>query len=313
VAISGQTTEFACSAGYTTHATGSTVCVAATSLLTTTANPAAGGTVTPASGNQSANAVVNLKATPNQGYVFSSWSGSSVANPTSASTTIAMTGPESVTANFVSAITVSTSNIAFGTIYLGSLTTKSVTVTNIGATPITMHNPILSIVSGGNSSEFAAVNLCPSSLAAGKSCTISVTFAAGPFYNPQTATLSIMDNAGGSPQKVMLTALVIDPQAQVSVDEWNFGTHKVNTSSVKSITLTNTGATALTNIHIVPGKNPTDFTETNNCPASLGVKASCTINVTFKPLVRGSLSGSVVITDNAQSSPQSISLSGTGN
>jgi uncharacterized repeat protein (TIGR02543 family) len=258
--------------------------------------------------------VVILKATANPGYVFSGWSGSAVANASSASTTITMTGPESVTANFVAAITVSSTSIPFGTVYLGSLTTKNVTVANIGAAPITMHNPILSIVSGGNSSEFAAVNLCPGSLAAGKSCTISVTFAAGPFYNPQTAMLSIMDSAAGSPQKVMLTAQVINPQAQLSVDEWNFGTHKVNTSTVRSITLTNTGATALTNIHIgIAGRNPTDFTETNNCPASLGVRSSCTINVTFKPLARGSLSGSVVITDNALNSPQSISLSGTGN
>jgi hypothetical protein len=210
---------------------------------------------------------------------------------------------------------ISTTGINFGTLYLGSIVTKTVTVTNIGDAAMTITAPIISIVQGGNSSEFVAVSLCPNSLEAEKSCTISVTFVAGPFFNPQTATLSIMDNAPGSPQKVSLTALVIDPRSQLSVTSWNFGTQKENTSSAaKPVTLTNTGLTALTIDNIaIAGKNPTDFTETNNCPSSLGVKSSCTIGVTFKPLAKGSLSGSVVITDNAQNSPQSISLSGTGN
>ncbi|MBT9330157.1 beta strand repeat-containing protein [Paracidobacterium acidisoli] len=69
-------------------------------LLTISANPSYGGTVTPASGAYyAANAVVNITETPNSGYTFTGWTGS-VASPSSASTTVAMTGPESVTANF---------------------------------------------------------------------------------------------------------------------------------------------------------------------------------------------------------------------
>jgi uncharacterized repeat protein (TIGR02543 family) len=52
------------------------------------------------------------------GYVFSNWTGSAVANPNSAFTTITMNGPENVTANFLSAITASPSSVAFGTVYL---------------------------------------------------------------------------------------------------------------------------------------------------------------------------------------------------
>jgi FlaG/FlaF family flagellin (archaellin) len=168
---------------------------------------------------------------------------------------------------------------------------------------------------GGNSEEFAAVNLCPKSLAAGKSCTIGVAFVGGPFYNPQTAKLNIMDNVAGSPQTVNLTALVINPQAQPSAASLNFGAEKKGTSATaKPLTLTNTGATALTIGSIaIAGKNPLDFTETNNCPSSLGVKSSCTIQVAFKPTATGSRTASLVITDNAQNSPQYVSLSGTGN
>jgi hypothetical protein len=142
-----------------------------------------------------------------------------------------------------------------------------------------------------------------------------VTFIAGPFYNPQTATLNIADNSPGSAQTVRLTAQVIDPQAQLSVTNLNFGTQKQGTSSgARTLTLTNAGATALAiNSIAIAGNNPADFSETNNCTASLTSNASCTIKVTFEPAAKGLRSGSVVIADNAWNSLQSISLSGTGN
>jgi uncharacterized protein (DUF2345 family) len=110
------------------------------------------------------------------------------------------------------AVTVSPSNINFGSVNLGSITTKTITVTNVGTAVVTINQPLLSIVQGGNSNEFVAVSLCPSSLAVGKNCTITIAFVAGPFYTPQTATLEIMDNAPGSPQPVTLSALVLTPQ-----------------------------------------------------------------------------------------------------
>ena len=81
-------------------ATGGTV-TATQYQLTTSASPAAGGTVTPAGGLYNAGTVVNLTATANSGYQFSTWSGS-VAAANSATTTVTMSAAETVTANFVS-------------------------------------------------------------------------------------------------------------------------------------------------------------------------------------------------------------------
>jgi hypothetical protein len=68
--------------------------------LTTAANPPIGGTVSPTSGNYyTSGTVAPLTATPNAGYSFTSWTGN-VANASSASTSITMTAPQSVTANF---------------------------------------------------------------------------------------------------------------------------------------------------------------------------------------------------------------------
>jgi hypothetical protein len=226
-----------------------------------------------------------------------------------------VTGTVTVTLIPVPLAAISASNINFGTIYLGSIVTKTITVTNVGDAPMIVNQPFISNVQGGNFTEFIAENLCPPPLAVGKSCTISITFIAGPFFNPQTATLSINDNAPGSPQKVSLTALVIDPLAHLSISSWNFGTQKENTSSgAEVVTLTNTGLTALTINNIaIAGADPLDFTQTNTCPSTLAANSSCKINVTFKPTAKGLRSASVVITDNAQSSPQSISLIGAGN
>jgi uncharacterized repeat protein (TIGR01451 family) len=66
--------------------------------LTTAAGT--GGTVTPASGSFfDAGTVVNVSATASSGFVFGSWSGP-VANANAAATTVTMSAPVSVTANF---------------------------------------------------------------------------------------------------------------------------------------------------------------------------------------------------------------------
>jgi hypothetical protein len=283
-------------------------------LLTTAAIPASGGTVSPPGGSYAANSVVTLTATPNVGYVFSSWTGA-VANASNASTTVTMSTAESVTANFISAVTVAPSSIDFGTVYLGTITIRKVTLTNNGTSPLTVNDPFLSILKGGNSDEFVAVNECPKSLAAGNRCPITIAFVAGPFYTPQTATLSIVDNAAGSPQTVNLTATVIDPQASFQPTSLRFGTQAVGRSTTKTVTLKNTGATTLSVTAMsVTGTNASDFTLTpsSNCGSSLSAGSSCTISVTFEPATEGSFSATLNVTDNTWSRTQTVPLSGTG-
>ena len=215
--------------------------------------------------------------------------------------------------SFGPTIAISPLSIDFGTVYLGTITTKKVTITNTGTSALTIKDPFISIVEGGNSREFVQVSLCPKSLAVGKNCTITISFVAGPFYTPQTASLSIMDNAPGSPQTVGLTALVIDPQASINPCSLSFGTEKVNTSASKTVTLENTGATSLnlTGLTVV-GANASDFTESSNCTSSLTAGSSCMISVTFKPTGKGSRSATLKITDNARSATQTELLSGVG-
>lgn len=284
-------------------------------LLSATAGP--GGSVTVAGGYYSAGMSQPILATANPGYTFSGWTGSAdIANASSASTSITIRGPESIMANFTAVPTISVTppSIDFGTLYLGNIVTKTVTVSNVGAAPMSISDPFIAIVSGGNSYEFITLNLCPKTLAAGKSCIMTVTFLAGPFYTPQTATLTINTNAPGGSQTVPLTATVINPQATFNPSSVNFGTVKSGSTTTKPITLTNTGTTALAINNIAITGATSDFgVASSTCPTSLPAGKSCSIGVTFAPGSKGTWSGALVVSDNASSNSQSVALSGKSN
>ncbi|MGD0626655.1 MAG: hypothetical protein ABSB32_18340 [Thermodesulfobacteriota bacterium] len=70
--------------------------------LATSISPANAGTVSPSSGNYDPNTNVNLTATANSGYTFSSWSGLASGDTSSGNTArIYMNNNRSITANFV--------------------------------------------------------------------------------------------------------------------------------------------------------------------------------------------------------------------
>ena len=162
---------------------------------------------------------------------------------------------------------------------------------------------------GTNSGDFSQTNTCGSSVLAGGNCTISV------FFTPtasgaRSATLNITDDAENSPQTVSLSGT---GQAPVTLSKTNisFGAVLVGSSATASpVTLTNNQSISLTNISIsVTGAA---FSQVNTCGTSIGPGAKCTITVTFAPKTTGAQTGSVNISDSASNSPQTISLTGSG-
>jgi uncharacterized protein (DUF2141 family) len=100
--------------------------------------------------------------------------------------------------------------------------------------------------------------------------------------------------------------------AILSPSSLNFAPQAPGTSSSpQTVTLTNRGIAALTFSGItISGANAAGFTETNNCPSSLAVNASCQIKVTSNPEGAGSQTASLNVTDNAPDSPQTVALTG---
>ena len=93
-----------------------------------------------------------------------------------------------------------------------------------------------------------------------------------------------------------------------------FGDQKVGTTSAAQvITVTNNATTALTIKKLaVTGTGGPDFAQTNTCGTSLAAGASCTVSVTFTPKSASSYNAAISIADTGGGSPQSASLSGTG-
>jgi hypothetical protein len=100
------------------------------------------------------------------------------------------------------------------------------------------------------------------------------------------------------------------PGAAVSPASLTFGNQSVQTTSApQTLTLTNSGSAALAITSITASG---DFAQTNSCGGSVAAGGSCTITVTFTPTSASARTGSVTITDNAPSSPQTVTLSGAG-
>jgi hypothetical protein len=184
-------------------------------------------------------------------------------------------------------------------------TAKSVALSNTGNAALTL----TSIVASG---DFAQTNNCGTSVAVGASCTITVTFTptAG---GTRTGAITLKDNAADSPQTVTLTGtgVALVPVATFSLTSLTFGTQQVgSTSSLRSISLTNTGAANLTISSIAASG---DFTQVNSCSTGILVPGTtCTISISFTPTAAGTRTGAITVTDNAANSPQTVTLTGTG-
>jgi hypothetical protein len=186
---------------------------------------------------------------------------------------------------------------------------QNVTVTNTGNKNL---NITAITFTGTNPGDFSQTNTCSVAVAAGKTCTISVSFTPAA-TGARSANLSITDNAPDSPESLAVSGTGVSsgsPAVSLNPTSLTFATQLVGTTSPgQTVTLTNTGTGALSITSITSSG---DYAQTNNCGSTVNAGASCTITVTFTPTAPNTRTGAVTITDNAPDSPQSVSLTGTG-
>ncbi len=212
--------------------------------------------------------------------------------------TVALTGTGTAPA-----VTLSATTLGFAQQAVGSTSAaQTVMLTNSGQAALT-------IASVGASGDFAQTNTCGTSLAAGANCNITVTFTPTA-TGTRTGIVTLTDNGPGSPQTIALTGVGIAPAVTLSATTLGFAQQAVgSTSAAQTVMLTNSGQAALT---IASVGASGDFAQTNTCGTSLAADANCNISVTFTPIAAGTRIGTLTITDNANGTPQMVSLSGTG-
>ena len=199
---------------------------------------------------------------------------------------------------------------------IGEASVQTVTLTNNLPTALTI-NSIAGFTGGYSlSAPNTTCPLAPATLPSGQSCQIGVSLTP-PSLGPQNGTMNISYNASGSPTAVSLTANAVQPVV-LSSSSLTFPAQFVGTTSAgQSVTLTNEQAVPLTISSVtVAGADPNDFSTGGNCPtapATLSPGQSCQINVFFTPTTSGTRTATVDINDNAPGSPQTITLTGSGN
>ena len=170
-------------------------------------------------------------------------------------------------------------------------------------------------VTGTNPGDFAITNssTCTnnSTVAINGSCTIQVTFTPSGIGS-RSASVNITDNASDSPETIFLLGSGPDGGASVSPATLTFPSQYVGTTGLpQTVIVTSTGTVAPLMVSAV-GASPADFGVINNCTNPVPTPNSCTIGVFFDATAGGTRTGTLMITDNATDSPQTVTLTGSG-
>src|SRR5207302_953574 len=198
------------------------------------------------------------------------------------------------------------SNVQLSNAGTGPLTFTSIALTGTNASDLVLAVP--TIGTGGRTQT---------TLAAGANCNVGLKFQPAS-TGAKSASLSVADDAAGSPQSVSLAGTGIAPAVTLAPTNLAFGTQRVSTPSpVQTVTLTNSGTAPLAiATALLRGAKPGDFalptvtTCTTLAPAAAG--ANCNVELTFPPAATGAQSARLTVADDAADSPQSVSLAGTG-
>jgi hypothetical protein len=212
------------------------------------------------------------------------------------------------------AVSLSPGSLAFGNQTVGmSSSVRSVTLANTGS-------GAFGITAVTASAGFGVSHNCGASLAAGASCTLSVSFTPSTIGS-LSGNISVASNAAGSPHAVNLSGsgvatspvLVWTPAAS-SVD---FGSAVVGASPAsRTLTLANQGPGAVVLQQFgLAGANAGDFSLGNggSCVlnASLAQGAACSLVLAFQPGTVGARAAALQVLSSG-SNPPALALNGNG-
>ncbi len=276
--------EFALAAGGTCAA-GSSVAPSSSCTMVVTFTPAAAGL---------RNAVLSV-----------------IHNAANSPTTVALSGTGNAVP--VPTLSINATSLSFGSQAVGTAgATQLVTVTNSGTAALNFTGLALS---GTGAGDFTRGGTCStaSPVAAGASCTLVLGFTPAA-TGSRSATLTLASNASNGSASLALSGTgTATPQPAVSLSAAAiaFGNQTVGTASNASVvTLTNTGSATLSISSL--SASGSDFSLSHNCPANLSAGSACNLSTSFTPTTTGARSGSLTITTNAATSPDTLNLSGTG-
>ena len=185
-----------------------------------------------------------------------------------------------------------------------SSTPAAITLTNSGSRN-------LGISSVTISGDFTQTNNCGSSLDAGASCTVEITFTPSA-TGSRSGQLKFSDNAAASPQSVFLYGTgVAAGSLQVTPEAVAFGPVMVGQTVSTVVKIMNTGGSAVT-VNSLSMSGPELHLTGVSVPFTLTAGASASFDVSFSPTTTGAISGSIGVANNSADPSVTIAVSGNG-
>jgi hypothetical protein len=222
---------------------------------------------------------------------------------------------------------VTPSPLDFGNVPVtGTAVTAVLTLRNDGGASVT------GITIGALTGVFSRTTTCPASgtLAAGTSCTITVSYTPTTINATSNASLTITGSVAidGAPVAISGTGVAVVRSASVSPASLAFGNQAdFSTSAAQTITVTNTGNTALAaqtfTINPATGFARATGGAAGTCGAALAAGAQCTYGVVFSPTLAQAYNSTLTVgyapaatvtylSATGTSVPGPVALSGTG-
>ncbi|HVS88295.1 MAG TPA: choice-of-anchor D domain-containing protein [Candidatus Acidoferrum sp.] len=253
-------------------------------------------------GASSASYTTPATTTSDSGSTFDVVVSNTVGTVTSAAATL------TVNAAPTPGIQVSSTSLNFGNAVVGSTSSQVLIITNTGTATLS----ITQVTESGSAFTVSGFSL-PLNVNAGQQTTIAVAFLPTS-VGSASGSISIVSNAPTSPTSVGLsgTGIAATLTLNISPTSLSFGSITTGTSSApQTVTITNTGNSNVTISQISVSGAGYSITG-GGAPVTLSPSQTLTLTALFSPTATGSVSGSISIVSNANGSPASVSLSGTG-
>ena len=233
----------------------------------------------------------------------------------SASASVTITAAPTPLANF------SPTSLNFGSVNVSANAMQTVVLKNTGTATLTISGIA---VGGTNAGDFSQTNTCGASLASGASCNIVVTFTPSA-SGSRAASLSVTDNAAGSPQSVALSGtgvvnnLTISPTSATvllgATQSLALNANATCTSALFGAVPVSGSGSSYAAAYTVPQALPTAWNDTVTCTATVGGSqqtASITLQYPTPTITGTSFNGSLGTIFLFQTSGTSFLVNGTG-
>ncbi|HTJ70495.1 MAG TPA: choice-of-anchor D domain-containing protein [Actinospica sp.] len=200
------------------------------------------------------------------------------------------------------------SSVDWGERAVGSSETLTVGVTNTGTSTETFTGVT------GPSAPFTASGppAVNSTLAAGASTTISVTYTPTAVSASDSSSIVLTSDQGGVTIPLTGSAIAADPQVTISPTSLSFGNVALGKTASQTFTISNTGNINLTVTKAAPAAAP--FGATNPIPEGqeLAPGESYTVTVTFTPTALQTSTGAYEVSTDTGQGAMYVNLTGTG-